>query len=151
LPYGSGTFIDTPRQTGNDTKSRPTASCAWLRPSASPRNVQSRDQQVTGKELSGPAADAYLAFFTAGFPAKGMALLPKGTPEDVLQAYEEAVRQMKQDPEYQEKKEAALGTYEQVTGKAAEALKRRATEVPDEARQYVIDLLTKEYNVDLAQ
>jgi hypothetical protein len=106
---------------------------------------------VTGKELAGPAADAYLAFFASGFPAQKMALVPKGTPEDVLKAYEEAVRQMKDDPDYQAKKEAALGTYEQVTGEAAEALKRRGTEVSDEARQYAIDLLTKEYNVDLGQ
>ncbi len=41
-PCGSATFTDTHRQTRNGTESRPTASCVWLKPSASPRDVQSR-------------------------------------------------------------------------------------------------------------
>ena len=41
-PYGSETFINTPRHTGKDTKSLPTVSCVWQRLSASPHNVQSR-------------------------------------------------------------------------------------------------------------
>jgi tripartite-type tricarboxylate transporter receptor subunit TctC len=102
-----------------------------------------------GEEPSGPAWDAWKAFFGAGFAAQKMIFLPEGTPEDVVEAYREAVRQMKDDAEYQASKESVLGTYEQVTGKEAESLYDLAMNVPAEAQEWVRNWLTEKYDVQL--
>jgi len=102
-----------------------------------------------GREPSGELWDAYKAFFVAGFPAQKMMFLPKGTPEDIVAAYRDAVRRMKQDPEYRAKKETVLGTYEQVTDAAADALLDAAIGVSAKAKRAVIDILASEYGVNL--
>ena len=107
-------------------------------------------ETVTGEAPSGDMYDAYFAFFTAGFPAQKMVFLPEGTADDVVAAYQEAVTQMKSDTEYQAGKEAVLGTYEQVTGKAAQALFEKGTQIRPELRQQVVDMLANEYNVKLS-
>ena len=108
-------------------------------------------EMLTGEAPSGPEFDAYMAFFTAGFPAQKMVFLPKGTPQEIVDAYQQAVTEMKKDPEYQATKEPVLGTYEQVTGKAADALFEKGTTISPELRQQVVDMLTSEYNVSLGE
>jgi hypothetical protein len=56
---------------------------------------------------------------------------------------------MKQDPEYQETKEPVLGTYEQVTGEAAQTLFEKGTTISPELRSQVVEMLESEYNVKL--
>ena len=108
-------------------------------------------QTLTGKAPEGPEYDAYFAFFTAGFPAQKMVFLPKDTPQDIVDAYQAAVEAMKLDPEYQANKESVLGTYEQVTGKAADALFRKGTTISPELRKQVVDLLAADYGVKLGE
>ena len=108
-------------------------------------------EMMTGKAPSGPEYDAYFAFFTAGFPAQKMVFLPKGTPQEIVDAYQAAVEAMKRDPEYQATKEAVLGAYEQVTGKAADALFQRGTTITPELRQQVVGMLAAEYGVKLGE
>ncbi|WP_050526678.1 Bug family tripartite tricarboxylate transporter substrate binding protein [Pseudorhodobacter aquimaris] len=104
---------------------------------------------MTGNAPEGPGFDAYFAFFTAGFPAQKMMFLPKGTPQEIVDVYQAAVTEMKKDPDYIANKEAILGTYEQVTGKAADTLYKRGTVISPELRKQVVDMLAAEYNVKL--
>lgn len=106
-------------------------------------------QMLTGKAPSGPDYDAYFAFFTAGFPAQKMVFLPKGTPDDIVAAFQQAVTKMKADPDYLAAKEPVLGTYEQVTGKAANALFAKGTTIDPGLRQKVVDMLAAEYGAKL--
>jgi len=106
---------------------------------------------LKGREPSGELWDAYKAFFAAGFAAQKMVFLPKGTPAEIVEAYREAVRRFKQDPDYKTKKEAVLGTYEQVTDAGADALFEAAIGVSPEAKKAVTDMLAREYNVKLEQ
>ena len=108
-------------------------------------------QTLTGNAPEGPEYDAYFAFFTAGFPAQKMVFLPKDTPQEIVDAYQAAVEAMKMDPEYQANKQAVLGTYEQVTGKAADALFKKGTTISPELRKQVLDLLSAEYGVKLGE
>ncbi|HUF87887.1 MAG TPA: tripartite tricarboxylate transporter substrate-binding protein [Thermohalobaculum sp.] len=108
-------------------------------------------EMLTGEAPSGPEYDTYLAFFTAGFAAQKMIFLPKGTPDEIVAAYQEAVEKMKLDPEYQATKEPVLGTYEQVTGKAAQALYEKATTIQPELRQRVIDMLAADFGVTVGE
>lgn len=108
-------------------------------------------EKLTGKAPSGPDYDAYFAFFTAGFPAQKMVFLPKGTSDDIVAAFQEAVTKMKADSEYKKAKEPVLGTYEQVTGKAAASLFKKGTTIDPALRKHVVEMLEAEYGVKLAE
>ena len=66
---------------------------------------------------------------------------------DIVEAYRAAVRKMRQDPEYKAKRDAVIGEYEQQTDKAGEELFNQATTIAPEARKWVRDFLTKDYQV----
>ena len=104
-------------------------------------------EQVKGKKPSGPAFDAWKAFFVAGFPAQKFVVVPKETPEDIVKTYQAAFTRMFDDPEYVANKDEQIGTYPQVTGKAAEVRFAAATSVPAEAKAWVRDWLTSKYDV----
>ncbi len=104
-------------------------------------------EQVKGKKPSGAWFDAWKAFFTAGFPAQKFVVLPKDTPEDVVKAYQDAFGKMLADPEYLASKDKKIGTYDQVTGAAAELKFKAATDVPSEAKAWVRNWLTTKYSV----
>lgn len=103
-------------------------------------------EMVHGEAPSGPAWQAWKAFFAAGFPAQKMVFLPGGTPDDVVQAYREAFEQAVADPELQASKEEVLGEYEQATGEAAESKYEVATTIDAEPKQWVLDWLEREYD-----
>ena len=64
-------------------------------------------------------------------------------------AYQDTVEIMKQDPDYADRKLAALGTYDQVTGAAAQTMYELATNVPLSARTWVRDWLRRRFRVNL--
>lgn len=101
---------------------------------------------ATGKRPEGVEWEAFKAFLIAGFPAQKLMVLPKSTPAPVVEAYRSAVRQMREDPEYQAGKDEALGGYEQVTDSAGEALFAAGTTIDPKARDWVRALLEKDYN-----
>lgn len=104
-------------------------------------------EAAQGEPPSGPGWDAWKSFFGSGFAAQKLIVVPGDTPDDVVQAYQEAVRQMKDDPDYQANKESVLGTYEQVTGDEAQALYDVAVNVPEEAQEWVRTWLDEKYDV----
>jgi len=104
---------------------------------------------VHGRPPSGIGWESWFAFFTAGFPAQKLLVVPRETPDDIVMAYQDAVETMKQDPVYIERKPAALGTYEQVTGAAAQTMYELATDVPLSARTWVRDWLRQRFRVNL--
>ncbi|MEO1092177.1 MAG: tripartite tricarboxylate transporter substrate-binding protein [Pseudomonadota bacterium] len=106
-------------------------------------------EMMTGSAPSGPEFDAWVAFFTAGFPAQKMIFLPNGASDEMVAAYQDAVTKMSADPEYQEAKLPVLGTYEQVTGDAAMSLYEKGTTISPELRKQVVDMLSAEYGVKL--
>ncbi|MDH3421131.1 MAG: tricarboxylate transporter [Gammaproteobacteria bacterium] len=104
---------------------------------------------VHGRPPSGIGWESWFAFFTAGFPAQKLLVVPRETPDDIVMAYQDAVETMKQDPDYIERKPAALGTYDQVTGAAAQTMYELATDVPLSARTWVRDWLRQRFRVNL--
>jgi tripartite-type tricarboxylate transporter receptor subunit TctC len=102
---------------------------------------------VQGKKPEGIEWDAMKAFLIAGFPAQKLMLLPKGTPDDIVETYRAAVRGLIKDPEYLAKRDQTIGEYEQVTDAAGDKLFHSATTISPEARTWVRDFLSKEYNV----
>jgi tripartite-type tricarboxylate transporter receptor subunit TctC len=104
-------------------------------------------EQVKGKKPSGPAFDAWKAFFVAGFPAQKFVVVPKETPDAIVKEYQDAIKKMFADPEYEANKGKMIGTYPQVTGKTAEVRFKSAIHVPPAAKTWVREWLTKKYNV----
>jgi len=103
---------------------------------------------VFGKPPSGVEWSAFNAFLLAGFPAQKLMMLQTGTPDDILEVYKQAIRDMRNDPIYKAKRDDVIGEYEQVTDAPGEALYQRATTISPEARAWVRDYLTKNYQVD---
>lgn len=104
-------------------------------------------EATEGCETSGDAWEAWKAFFIAGFPAQKMIVLPKTAPPEVVATYEAAVNEIIARDDFKELAAAELGDYPQMTGAAAEKAKELATNVPDAAKQFVIDWLREDYGV----
>jgi hypothetical protein len=102
---------------------------------------------VHGKKPEGIEWDAFMAFLVSGFPAQKLMVLPKGTPDDIVETYRAAVRGLLKDPDYLAKRDEIIGEYEQVTDAAAEKLYKDGTSISPEARLWVRDFLAKTYNV----
>ena len=110
--------------------------------------LQFRREIVFGKPPSGIEWEALEAFILSGFPAQKLMLLQKGTPDEIVEAYREAIRKMRKDPEYLAKRDEIIGEYEQVTDAPGEALYQRATTISPAAREWVREYLTSNYKVD---
>ena len=108
-------------------------------------------ETLTGAAPTGPDFDAYMAFFTAGFPAQKMVFLPAGTPDDIVATYQAAFEAMKADPEYVANATEILGTYEQVTGELAQTLFELGTTIAPELRTQVAGMLAADYGVRLGE
>lgn len=106
-------------------------------------------KQVHGKDPEGEAWDAWKAFFVAGFPAQKMVFLPKGTDQEIIDAYASAFKAVTMQPDFPEISKKRLGVYEQATGAKAEAFKKLGTEVSPETKAWIKDWLKKRYGVNL--
>ena len=104
---------------------------------------------VNGKPPSGIEWEALEALVLAALASQKLMLLPKGTSEEIVEAYREAVRQMRKDPEYVSKRDQVIGEYEIVTDAPGEVLYKRATTISPAAREWVRDFLIKNHNADL--
>ncbi|WP_417669479.1 tricarboxylate transporter [Roseibium sp.] len=106
-------------------------------------------EATEGCETSGEAWEAWKAFFIAGFPAQKMVFLPNNASDEVVAAYEKAFNDILARPDFKELSSTTLGAYPQMTGAAAEKAKALATQVPAEAKAFVINWLQEDYGVTL--
>jgi tripartite-type tricarboxylate transporter receptor subunit TctC len=106
-------------------------------------------EMLHGEPPSGPDYDAYRAFNVAGFAAQKMVVLPRETPEEIVEAWRQAWRDVFADPEYRAVVRSVLGAYEQVTDRAAEALFVAGTTIEPDVRRRILDMLATEYSVRL--
>jgi tripartite-type tricarboxylate transporter receptor subunit TctC len=110
-------------------------------------SVEEAYEIVRGQKPSGLEWDAFRAFLLAGFAAQKLIVLPAGTPDDIVEAYRKAVRDLRKDPEYLGRRDDLIGEYEQLTDAEGERLYAAATTISTEAREWVRSLLTREYSV----
>lgn len=105
--------------------------------------------QMNGKEPSGPAWEAWKAFFVAGFPAQKMVFLPNGASGDAIATYSAAFDKVLARPDFAKISAKRLGKYPQMTGDAAKAALKQAISVDAAAKGYVVDWLKERYGVQL--
>src|SRR5690606_14897765 len=96
---------------------------------------------------AGVELQAYLAFFGSGFAAQKPAMLPQGTPPEIIEAYRQAFVDAANDPELQAAKGEILGEYEQAVGDDVEGVYRAATTIDPVARDWVRQYLSENYQV----
>jgi len=100
-------------------------------------------------ETSGPQWDAWKAFFIAGFPAQKMVFLPNGATDAAIATYTAAFDEVLARGDFAEISADRLGIYPQMTGDAAAMTLEQGTNVPDEAKSFVINWLSERYGVTL--
>ena len=106
-------------------------------------------EATEGCETSGIAWDAWKAFFVSGFAAQKMVYLPGSAPQEVVDMYTKAFKEIVARPDFLEKAADELGKYPQMTGKAALGANEAAITVSPEAKKYVLDWLKADYGVEL--
>ncbi len=106
-------------------------------------------EMVHGKKPSGSGWNAWEAFFVAGFPGQKMIFLPKGTPKDIVAAYQTAMAKVLDDPDFKKTAVKALGAYPQFVGAAAEKTMVRAIKIDKEDRDWVRNWLKQRFSVEL--
>ncbi len=103
-------------------------------------------QAATGSPPSGPAWEAWRTLFVAGFAAQKFVVLPKTTPEAILEAYRASFRRTLADAEYRQKRGPIIGEYDEVTGDACNRAYASATTMSAETRQWCRDWLQRRFN-----
>ena len=106
-------------------------------------------EATAGCETSGEQWEAWKAFFIAGFPAQKMVFLPQGASADAIATYSKAFETIKARSDFAEISAKRLGKYPQMTGDEAKTALKSGTEVPDEAKAFVVNWLKDRYGVTL--
>ena len=105
-------------------------------------------QFMHGKEPSGPAFDAWMTLFQMAVMNSKVMVLPAGTPPDILALYDDAVKTLVADPEFQKEAVDFIGNYPQLIGEPARKSLIEATTISEEARVWVKDWLKKSYDAE---
>lgn len=100
-------------------------------------------------ETEGVAWDAWKAFFISGFAAQKMVYLPSTASPEVVAMYEQAFRDIMARPDFANLAAEELGVYPQLTGDAGRGASDQATQVTDEAREFVLNWLNEAYGVTM--
>jgi tripartite-type tricarboxylate transporter receptor subunit TctC len=104
-------------------------------------------EQVHGKKPSGPAWDAWKAFFLSGYAVQKFLVVPKDTPEDIVMTYRDAAKKMAADPEVIAFMENELGKYETIVDAVDQAMVD-ATTVSPEAETFIMGWLKDRFGFE---
>ena len=104
-------------------------------------------EQVHGKKPSGPAWDAWKAFFLSGYAVQKFLVVPKDTPDDIVMTYREAAKKMAADPEVIAFMENELGKYETIVDAVDQAMVD-ATTVSPEAETFILGWLKDRFGYE---
>jgi tripartite-type tricarboxylate transporter receptor subunit TctC len=104
-------------------------------------------EEIHGEQPSEPAYEAYRAFLVPAYAyQKGIWVKDSMQPE-VIDAFRETAEVIGQDEDFKSKGEEILGGYPLASGAEGEKDLRESFEVPDEIRQYTVDMLKQNYGV----
>ena len=106
-------------------------------------------EATEGCATEGAQWEAWKAFFIAGFPAQKMVFLAAGAPDEAIATFTEAFAAIQERDDFAEISRARLGVYPQMTGAAAQTALSSATDVPQGAKDFVINWLSERYGVVL--
>ncbi|MBC7001073.1 tricarboxylate transporter [Photobacterium sp. BZF1] len=103
-------------------------------------------ESIHGKAPSGPAFEAWKAFFIPGFPAQKLVLLPKNADPEVIATYKAAFEKIANNPEFIQASKLALGAYTPATGDNIGTLYKQATAISKDDQAWVQAWLKERFN-----
>lgn len=106
-------------------------------------------KKIHGKAPAGPAYEAYRAFLIPGYVYQKGLWANKGTPDNIVKAYRDAVAGISKDDKFRASSKEVLGGYPLYSGKEAEADLKKAFRISPETRSYTLDMLKSQYDVTL--
>ena len=102
-----------------------------------------------GKDPTGEVFEAWKNVVTMGVSAsKGMAL-PKGTSDEVLAAWTNAVQKIVKDKDFQTKGRKVLGSYPLTFGKGAQAIYNNAVDIKPKTRAWMKNWIYETFGVKI--
>ncbi|MBM3344617.1 MAG: tricarboxylate transporter [Betaproteobacteria bacterium] len=104
---------------------------------------------VNGKRPSGAGFDAWMASSRMNTMMNKGIFLPAGTPKPILEAWQRAIRNMLNDPEFQKTAANVIEGYSQFIGDAAKPIIRNATTLTPETWAWLRDYFKNEHKVTL--
>ena len=114
-----------------------------------PTVVEGYRELNMAKDPSGPMFEAWKNIATMGVSAsKGMSL-PKGTPDDIHEAWTVAIENILKDKEFMTKGRKIVGPYPFALRKDAVAIYDNAVSIKPEARAWMKDWVFKNYGVKI--
>lgn len=105
-------------------------------------------QLIHGKAPQGVPWESWFAFFSAGFGAQKLLVIPKHTPSHIIDSYQQALFHMHQDPEFLAAKAKTIGSYSQVSGSTAARLYQFGTHIPEAPKQWLQRWLRWRYRTE---
>ncbi|MEQ8193045.1 MAG: hypothetical protein RIB59_01010 [Rhodospirillales bacterium] len=104
-------------------------------------------EKLNGKKPSGAMWGASKSLFAMGVAASKGFALPKGTPDDVYNAYLKAAKDTLKDKKFQKKAKKMLGNYPQLFGEDAQDAVKEAVDLSPEINKWFKDFLKNKFNV----
>ena len=102
-----------------------------------------------GKKPSGRGYDAWKGLLQMGVMANKVLMLPAGTPKPVQDAWQNAIRKLLEDPEFEKHAASIIEGYPQTIGEAARPIMKEATTFTPEVWAWIKDYLKTSHNVTL--
>ncbi|MCE8051836.1 hypothetical protein HBJ58_09450 [Halomonas desiderata] len=106
-------------------------------------------EELHGEPPSGVEWDAFQAIGATTFNFGLTAYLPEGTPDEVIEIFEQTITAINDDPDYQEQSQDAIGGYDLLPASAVTDSLSEALQPSDEVRDYLRTLLSEKYDVEL--
>jgi hypothetical protein len=107
-------------------------------------------EEIHGKPLSGIAYDVWKALFNVRVMGSKMLVLPRGTPQDIVDVYTKAVTEALKSPILKSAQaRLVLSVYPQSTGAASEAIFRGGLNILPEQHRWLKDWLRDRYRVNV--
>lgn len=105
-------------------------------------------EDIYGEAPSGVEWDAFQSIGAVTFNYGLTAYLPEGTPDEVIDIFEETIAAINDDPDYQEKSEDAVGGYSLLPASEVSESLGEALQPSEEVRDHLRTLLAEKYDVE---
>ena len=106
-------------------------------------------EEVHGEAPSGTANDAYEKFFASGFTLQKLIMVPKDTPEALVETYREAALEFIDTEEFKQEADAQLGPYAPIVGDIVRQHLESAMSLDDATREWLTDWLKTKHGASI--
>ncbi|SHE51037.1 tripartite tricarboxylate transporter substrate binding protein [Vibrio gazogenes] len=106
-------------------------------------------QLAKGDIDSSQGFKVWRSFFIAGFVAQKVFFLPKSTPQEVQDAWRDAMIKLVAEPDFQKRAKEILGNYQQLTGTEVDQAVNAILSLDENSKKWVAKWLKEKYNTRL--